>query len=535
MPSTSGTSQTPAGQRKSPSGQGRVACIDIPSFELQYFARKLALAADQPQVLVDASVASPRVLEYNKSARAAGVSIGMLLHAAKSLCPTLHVHVSDAKNIERQRQKISDQLREFSPWVERHPLWPDSFWLRGDGLASLWPNATRWGESMHTALALNGWRVSVVVGFSRFFSLAIARQHARELRVFRDAEQEREWALCTPLGTLIRDEKLLAEFRELGVHTLADLHDLPSGAVHRRYGDEAARWVQWVRAERGVPAHASRPVRRYVTRMEWDEAVTRKTTLLFLLHTPISTVLEQVERAGLSCELLEFTLHFDWGRYVDERLQHRIQRAGVKAHGTLSFVTRAAFAHLVLERWMELVRLQLSTVHLPLGVVRVDVEAKAVRAETRQAQWDDAGQARVPDPLLEALARVRAEFGDDVVGRLEVGSTHLPETRHRWVECTRLQVPAPHPRWTPTSLRRLSVRRRTLAEGATEIALPRWISRTRTPRPRVRMQGPYVLAGAWWHTPVERAYYYVFLQGGEVLWVYYDRVRKRWFLQGEMF
>lgn len=469
------------------------------------------------------------------SAHAAGISVGMRLHAAKSLCSTLHVHVSNADSIEAQRQEISEHLREFSPWVERHPLWPDSFWLRGDGLASLWANATRWGEAMHSALALRGWRVSIVVGFSRFFALAIARQQTRALRVFRNAEQERECALRAPLGTLIRDTKLHSEFRELGVDTLADLQELPSGAVHRRYGPEAARWVQWVRAERRVSACASAPARQYTTRTEWDGAVTRKTTLLFLLHAPIDSVLSQVRRAGWSCEYLEFTLYFDWGRYIDERLQRRIQRAGVEAHGTLSFVTRAAFAHLDLERWMELLRLQLSTVLLPLGVVRADVEAHAAQAETRQAHWDEAGQVRVPDTLLEALARVRAEFGHDVVGRLEVGSTHLPEARHRWVECTRLQVPAPHPRWTPISLRRLAIHRHTLPKAATETALRQWISGMRTASPCRRIQGPYVLSGAWWHASVERAYYYVILERGDMLWVYYDRVRERWVLQAELF
>lgn len=533
--SQSKNSKVFAVQRTPPSGQGRIACIDIPNFELQYVERTLELPKGQSHALTDASEASPRVLECNAAAYAAGVSVGMRVTAAKSLCANLHVSISNTEEIEGKRQEIAEHLRKFSPWVERHPLWPNSFWLRGDGLASLWANATQWGEAMHASLALAGWRVFVVVGFSRFFSLAIARQYARELRVFRHADQERDAALRTPLNTLILDKKLQTEFQVLGVRTLADVHDLPSGAVLRRYGAEAARWVQWVRAERSVSSHAVPLQRRYTTRTEWDEAVKRKTTLLFLLQTPLTDVLEQVRRAGLSCGCLEFTLYFDWGRYIDDRLQQRIQRAGVKAHGTLSFVTRAAFAHLELERWTELLRLRLSKVQLPLGVVRVDVEAEAVRAETRQSEWDDAGQARVPDALLEALARVRAEFGDEVVGQLKVGSTHLPEARHQWVECTHLTVPAPHPRWTPTSLRRLMVRTRTSTRDVDETSLVRWVERMCAMSRCVRIQGPYVVAGAWWHTPVERACYYVFLQRGEVLWVYYDRVRKRWFLQGEVF
>lgn len=48
----------------------------------------------------------------------------------------------------------------------------------------------------------------------------------------------------------------------------------------------------------------------------------------------------------------------------------------------------------------------------------------------------------------------------------------------------------------------------------------------------VRMHGPFRISGGWWVKTVERDYYYVETQRGDVLWVFYDRPRRRWFLHG---
>jgi protein ImuB len=46
--------------------------------------------------------------------------------------------------------------------------------------------------------------------------------------------------------------------------------------------------------------------------------------------------------------------------------------------------------------------------------------------------------------------------------------------------------------------------------------------------------GPYILSGGWWVREVRRDYYYVETRRGELLWVYYDRRRRGWFLHGRV-
>ena len=49
-----------------------------------------------------------------------------------------------------------------------------------------------------------------------------------------------------------------------------------------------------------------------------------------------------------------------------------------------------------------------------------------------------------------------------------------------------------------------------------------------------RLVGPFVVSGGWWRTAVHREYHFAETQRGDILWVYFDRRRRRWFLHGQI-
>jgi protein ImuB len=61
-----------------------------------------------------------------------------------------------------------------------------------------------------------------------------------------------------------------------------------------------------------------------------------------------------------------------------------------------------------------------------------------------------------------------------------------------------------------------------------------WLIRGLEQGPAVRLRGPYVVSGGWWVREVHREYYFVETQRGDVLWIYYDRQRRQWMLQGQV-
>ena len=48
------------------------------------------------------------------------------------------------------------------------------------------------------------------------------------------------------------------------------------------------------------------------------------------------------------------------------------------------------------------------------------------------------------------------------------------------------------------------------------------------------LHGPYVVSGGWWRSEVSREYYFARTRKGEWLWVYCDKHRRRWYLQGRV-
>ncbi len=53
--------------------------------------------------------------------------------------------------------------------------------------------------------------------------------------------------------------------------------------------------------------------------------------------------------------------------------------------------------------------------------------------------------------------------------------------------------------------------------------------------PVLRHHGPFFINGGWWRGDVSRHYYFLELErGGQVLWCYFDALRRRWLRQGDV-
>ena len=46
------------------------------------------------------------------------------------------------------------------------------------------------------------------------------------------------------------------------------------------------------------------------------------------------------------------------------------------------------------------------------------------------------------------------------------------------------------------------------------------------------LAGPFVISGGWWRREQHRDYYFAETRRGDLLWIYHDRRRRLWCLQG---
>jgi protein ImuB len=144
----------------------------------------------------------------------------------------------------------------------------------------------------------------------------------------------------------------------------------------------------------------------------------------------------------------------------------------------------------------------------------------------------DEGPARDLDAANRALARLRAEFGDDAVVQAKLKNGHLPEARFAWEPLSRVKLPEPKLETPTTLVRRVLARPISLPGGPRHTHEDGWLILGHKYGSVDKLSGPYVFSGGWWNKEIQRDYYFAETRRGAIAWVYYDRVRRRWFLQG---
>jgi protein ImuB len=302
----------------------------------------------------------------------------------------------------------------------------------------------------------------------------------------------------------------------LGVRTVGDFIDLPAAGIGRRFGPAAERLHRLATGDLWDPLVAAAPEERHERDVELDAPETDAERLLFLVKQHLDALLAELARRSEALTALQLQLQLNNGREQSLRL--------ATATPTLDSV-----------QILGLVRLRLETLRLTSGVVSVRLTAEATRATPEQIRLFAEQAQRDSEAVRRALARLRAEFGENVVVRARLRDAHLPGARFVWEPLVQLPDRPPAPRHVVLQplIRRVY---------DTPLALPPrprhepdgWLLRGIAEGRVERLLGPYVVAGAWWQREVRRDYYFAETSRGELLWIYYDRTRRRYYLAGRV-
>jgi protein ImuB len=500
----------------------RMACLDLPAFPLQLL-RKRQPESGFATVVVEEDKPLARVLWACERARALGILPGHRYGQALSLAAELRAGVVPPPEIAAGVERMAQVLRALSPDVEPCQGEPGVFWLSGSGLRQIFPSASAWGRAIFAAAAEAGFAAGVAVGFTRFGTYAVARSAAK-LSVFRDGEAEARVARAVPLDRLSLDPDLRDAVARLGVHTLGGYLKLPPGGVLLRFGREAFRLHELAAGARWDPLRADHPLPPLEVRNELDEPESDATRLLFLVKIELGKLLAKLAERKLALASLELVLSFS--RAFGEQRERL-----APAEPTLD------------ERLLtRLIHLRLEAAPARAAVMGLALSAEAVPARASQLALFLQGPRRDLHAASEALAQLRAELGDAGVRKAVLRDEHLPEAQFSWEPVPKLEPARPR-----TGLPRVLVRRIHAQPmpvqgrgGGGNVRNDGWLISGLEHGSVLRFHGPYLASGGWWMAPqsVEdhdepaRDYGFAETRRGECLWLFYDRARRQWFIQG---
>ncbi|HVV87077.1 MAG TPA: hypothetical protein VHE35_28755 [Kofleriaceae bacterium] len=556
----------------------RVACVDVPALPLQLLWRREPAWRTQPTVVVDEDRPQGVVRWASEQARALRVLPGQRYATALSLAPGLRAGVVPPEEIAAAVDELAARLHALSPEltrtgeaVRRHAAEgpaatrkaipePGTLWLGGAGLASIYPSATAWGQAIAKVLDELGLLGVVVVGFSRFATCAIARGLGHQLghspgggersagtsgagagagaragagagagagkpagatativRVFACDADERATARAVPLDRVDVEPTLRDALARLGVTTLGQLVKLPGGGILERFGASAYRLYQLAAGEGWDPLAPEPPPEAVDERVILDELEADAERLSFALKGAVDRLLERLadQRRALTALYLELTLRHAVG--------HHSRRVDCIKPATPTLDGRALLG---------LCRLRLEHQPPEVGVCELRVWADDVAATREQLALFAERPRRDLAAADAALARLRAELGDDAVVRAVLRPGHLPEARFGWERLTNVAPPRPRRDQPRQLVRRLLTRPLLLPPQLPSVRDDGWVLSGLAHGAVTRIVGPYVVSGGWWATELHREYHFAETRRGDCLWLFYDRARRRWFQHG---
>ncbi|MFO8071209.1 MAG: DNA polymerase Y family protein [Polyangia bacterium] len=491
-----------------------MACVDLPALPLQLLARRHPGWRERPAAAISADSPFGEVLHVDRSARRRGVLPGMRYAVALSLCPDLRAGVVAPEEISAGVKRVVELLLGFTPEVEPASDEPGVLWLNPTGLGRLYRSPASWARAVRRRLDEDGFVSTLAVGFTRFGTYALARSGEGVIAP-RDPKAERRLARRVRLSRLDLSPAVRDALRKLGVIYVGRLLSLPRAGLLERFGPEVERLWRMAAGDLWAPLRPLRPCEPLVELAQLEPPDVDSTRLAFLARRLLAPLLARAAERGEALAELEIALALERGEDLLEGVE--------PAEPTLD------------ERLLlELVRLRLGALRPGSGVSEMRLTARTVAAEAGQLELFAAANSRDLAAGERALARVRAELGRDAVVRARPSEGHLPEARFRWERLDRLRLPAAVKVDSGGALvRRILERPSPLA--VRPVCGPRGIHLGGLENePVVRVIGPHVISGGWWRSEVVREYHFAETARGRILWVYFDRRRRRWYLHGEV-
>jgi len=478
---------------------------------IRFIRLPLEVLASDPESPPSLICEQHRVIQLSDSVQALGIRIGDKAASARARCKDLNVQVRAPETETQRLQTLAEQLLFITPHVSLCA--PDGLLLEIGRSLTLFQGLEPLLDLLQQTLQSSGHRYHAGLGHTPLAALILCRQHDDLLSLISytpDSPRYQQTLSQQTLASLPLPDKLRTALQAPGFRTLADLQNLPAGALGKRHGNLLLDWLARLWGDKPDPRADIAPPIRFRAEMEFSDPVEHCQGLLF----PAQRLLSQLEY--FLRQRQQNTRALRWW-LIDQHQAHRL-------------IIRRATAGADVSLWLDLTRRRFEQVQLDSGILKLVLEC--ARPGTSQAQSDQLfsdPHAR-PDAShlldrLQALPRLHLSW-------LQEQDDFLPENTQKMIPTGRYRkqranptpdiatedrLQKPEPLWLLDTPCRLQQRQQTLLwRGAPLEILP----------------GEYRLSLEWWQQLTRRRYAIARHPRGLCCWIFFDEQAQHWYLHG---
>ena len=494
------------------------ACIEIPYLPLQLVLQRKPLWKNSPVIVLKQDRPTSPILWANREAQKRQIKPGMTYSTALSIDHKIHATTVSTEEINTKIDELLILLRQYSDRIEPNLESPGVFWLATKGLKTLHPCLKTWGNNIITELRAQDLEANIAIGFTRFATHALTRALRPGILILKSSQQEQELLRRISIEHLQLSFRLTQILQRLGIRTIGQFLDLPPDEIRPRLGADAFKLYRWAKGDLDAPLQSQPEVITVSRTVDFDFPENSTQRLLFVLKKPIYELLKALESEYQKLETLNISIIFE----SKEKLETQV---------------RPAEPTLDESQIIELVRLHFDTLKYSSGIHQVHLSVDIHPSVPEQLSLFSQHSQRDLKAGNRALARIRAEWGDAAVVKAVPREGHLPEAQFRWEPLGELQSPQISDTSEiiqPPLMRRLFIKPQCIGDRVHTTRDDSWLLHRNVKGVIIKLDGPYILKGGWWLKSIHREYNFATTQSGRLLWVYYDRKRKQWFLHGEV-
>ena len=398
-------------------------------------------------------------------------------------------------------QCLAHDLHALSPQIAYWDELPDILWIEAPQALDQGLSTTAFVDRLIKQLGQLGYHSSAAWGCTPYAAALIAQRVPSGRFMMIKPSHQHQAVDALPIQTLNLGSEAEQSLNRLGLHSLRDLKKLPLHALESRYG--AALKVRLEMLSGQAPKwQIIEPQKINSKPLIIDDEITHLESLLFLTKSTIEQSLLELANQGLACHEL-------------------ILSARARNTDTLKWSVHPTRPSLDRHWLIELLRLKLehTTLHSPIKEAWVELKSQPATHQQLRLFNTNKRDLKMSD---EALDRLRAEFGENLIFTASTQPRHHPKDAGVWVIHQ-----GRWPRAQPIKRKKSWVRR--LLETPLHIEPPQqnspWFVCGEL---AIDIGGPYPIEQRWWDAKQTEHEYLIRVQSGRILWVLCDQQTNLW-------